>query len=123
MWFIVSIILFLAVDLFLLIYLVSSEYFAPFNRLGDIDMWNISVFVVMVSAAAGLVISLLVYLLEKFMYCGRREFPRAGRAVRFGMLTVFCLAVGLLLHIFHFLNFGIILVLFFLAFVGVVLVR
>ena len=123
MWFLVSSLIFLVIDLFLLWYLGSSEYFGPFNRLGEIDLWNIGVFVFMISLAVGIVISVIVFLTEKVLYCGKREFPRSDRALRYGLLTMLCLAAGLMLHIFHFLNFGVLLVLFFLIVIGFVLVR
>jgi hypothetical protein len=123
MGFLVSVMLFLIVDGFVLWYLTNSEYFEPFSTLGEIDVWNIGVFVFLLSVGVGLLVALLVFILEKLFYCGRNEFPRPMRAIRYGLLVMFCVVVGLFLHIFHFLNFGILLVLFFLAIVGIVLVR
>lgn len=123
MGFLVSVLLFLVVDVFVLWYLLSSQYFGPYNVSGDINLWNIAVFVTLVSFAAGLVTSGMVYVLEKIFSCGKKEFPRPVRSLRFGLLVTFCLEVGLFLHIFHLLNFGVLLVLFFLVIVGIVLVR
>jgi hypothetical protein len=65
----------------------------------------------LISILAGTVVSLLVFLGEKFIYCGRREFPRPTRAIKFGLIVFLCCILLLILHVFQFLNFWIALVL------------
>lgn len=122
MGFLISLILFLVFDVGILFYLATSQFFSPYKVTGEVDVWNISVFIVLLSFAVGFIVSLLTYLAEKLLYCGRREYPRPMRALRFGAMATLSLIAGLFLHVFHFFNGVIMLVLFFIVIIGFVLV-
>ncbi len=123
MKFIVLILSILIVTLFILRYLVLSAFFSPYTLNGDVDVWNVSLFVVLVSVAVGVVFALLVYIAEKLLYCGKKEYPIPRRALKFGSVVMVCCSVVLLLHVFHFLNPIVLLLLFLLIVIGVILVR
>jgi len=123
MGFLLSVLIFLGVDGVVIRYLISSSYFSPWTGSGEVDVWNVMVFAVLVSIAAGLVVTLIVYIGEKLLYCGRNEFPAPIRSVRAGLLLAVVCAIVLVLHIFHFLTFGVVLVLCALAVIGIMILR
>ena len=123
MQFLLSVIVFLATDILLIWYLVNSEYFSPKTISGDLDVWNVALFVGLVSLAVGLTVSLIVFLVEKLLYCGWREFPPVRRAVKAGILVAIALAVVLAMHIFHVLSVIVVLVVCVLVIVGIIIIR
>lgn len=123
MQFLLAAILFLVIDFVLIRYLAGSEYFSPLNVEGEADMINIGGFVALIAIAAGLLVAIIMYLGEKFLYCGRREFPSANRAIRSGIVAAIMLAVLLFLHIFHFLNFVFGAVIAVLVVIGIMAIR
>ena len=123
MRFLLTVIIFLVVDVLLGVYLANSEYFSPETLSGDVDMWNISLFVVLLSVAVGLIVSLIVFIGEKLLYCGRKEFPSPGRAVRLGLMAAILFGVFVVLHVFHFMNIFVALVLSGLAIIGIIILR
>ena len=123
MQFIFSSLVLLVFDGILLLYLINSEYFSPRTISDEVDIWNVMLFVVMVSLGTGLIVSLLVYFSEKILYCGKREFPPISRSVKFGSITSLIFLVGLILHVFHFLNPFLIIVLCALVLIGIIITR
>ncbi|MEA3356938.1 MAG: hypothetical protein U9Q67_00685 [Patescibacteria group bacterium] len=121
--FLVSVIIILICDAVLTFYLVNSEYFLPFDFIGDVDVWNIMVFVILVSSILGLLVTVCIYVGEKLLYCGRSEWPPSSRAVRIGVVMSVLLAGSLLLHVFHFLNFFIGAILIILLIVGIIIIK
>ncbi len=108
--FLLIIIVFLVSEAGLIWHLINSSFFRPYLETGDADLTNVILFLVMVSSFVGLLVTLLVYLGEKFLYCGRNEFPSNKRALKFGFISFLCLLLLLILHVFHFLNFWVALI-------------
>ena len=123
MQFLLAAILFLVFDFVLVRYLASSEHFTPLNLKGEVDMVNIGVFVTLIAIAAGLLVAVIMYLGEKFLYCGRREFPSATRAVRSGIAASVLLIILLFLHIFHFIDFVLGTVIVVLVIIGIMAIK
>ncbi len=123
MAFLFTSIILLVCDGLLIFYLANSKFFTPMKFTGEVDVINIFLFIVLVSSFLGIFISLVIFLAEKFLYCGKKEFPRSTRAIKYGFLTGFVLAILILLHIFHFLNFFVGLVLFALLVIGIMIIR
>lgn len=123
MGFIFFLMVVLGFDVGILLYLVMSEFFNPYTTTGQVDVWNVSIFIGMLSLAGGVFISLLTYGIEKLLYCGKSEYPRPSRAIRFGVMSMLSLMIGIFLHVFHFLNIGVMLLLFTVVIIGFVLVR
>jgi hypothetical protein len=121
--YILTLLVFLISDVSLLWYLVNLEYFSPFTFQGEIDSWNIIFFTLMFSLALGFFIALVEYLAEYFMFYGRKEWPRSFRSIKI-LLSVFAASfIFLSLHIFHFLDIRIGLVLAILSIIGIILIR
>jgi hypothetical protein len=100
MTFLITISVLLVFDVSFLLYLVNSEFFGPAGITGQADIWNISVFTILVSTCVGLLVTLIVYLVEKFIYCGLREFPKSFRAIKYGLLATVVfglLVIGIML--------------------------
>ncbi len=123
MSYLLLLIILLGSDAALLWYLVNSEYFSPRTLSGDVEIWNVLLFLFLVSAAAGLMLSVAVYLGEKFLYCGAREFPSPARSVKYGLIIFLTLNVLLLLHVFHFLNFFVAIILIAFVVIGIIWIR
>lgn len=123
MRFILTIIVLTISDLSLLWYLVNLEYFSPFNFKGDIDNWNIIFFIFLVSSGVSLIASLVEYLFEYFLYCGRKEFPKIYRPIKVGLGFFIATFILLILHIFHFLSIGAGLAVAVILIIGIILIR
>jgi len=102
---------------------VNLEYFSPFSYKGDIDNWNIVFFVFLVSSGVSLLASLLEYLFEYFLYCGRKEFPDVYRPIKFGIGFFVATFILLTLHIFHFFSIGAGVVVAALLIIGIILIK
>lgn len=123
MGFLFTLIIFTILDGLLIYYLANLEYFSPTNFTGDVDVGNITFFVFLVSVGLGLIVTLIIYLGEKFISCGWREFPAPVKSLKFGIITTAVLFVALMLHIFHFLSFWVVLLLIGLVLTGIILSR
>ncbi len=115
------VIVLLASDGILIYYLSNFEYFSPWTSQGDIDYANVVFLVFLAACAVGLLVSLISFWVEKFISCGRKEFPSAKRAITIGLVVMVVLFGAIMLHIFHFLNFFVGLILFVLLIVGIML--
>lgn len=115
--------LLLVTNIVTLIYLAGAPYFAPYNFRGEIEYGNIFIFLFLVSSFLGLVIALIVYLGEKFILHGWREFPAPRRSIKTGLMVFLMLIISLTLHVFGFLNFFVVAILFILVIVGIILIR
>jgi len=107
----------------LIYYLVNLEYFMPFSQTGDLELFNILFFIILVATLLGLVVSLCVFLGEKILYCGRKEFPSAGRSVKIGIISAIVLFAILTLHVFHLLNFFVAILLIAFVIIGIMIIR
>lgn len=123
MGFLFTLIMLLGSDVLLLVYLLSSQFFKPTTFTGDVDILNIILFVLMIAFGLGLFVSIVVYLVEKFVRCGKKEYPAPGRSIKYGILTALVAAILVFLHIFHFLNFFAGLALFALLVIGIMIIR
>jgi hypothetical protein len=111
MKFLLIIIIILVSQSGLIWYITNTEFFRPYLESGDVNIINVLIFLTLVSSLGGELIALIVFIGEKFLYCGRKEFPKCTRAVKFGFIGFLCLLLLLILHVFHFLNFWIALIL------------
>lgn len=107
----------------LIYYLVNTKYFLPFSQSGDLELFNILFFLFLVASLLGLVVSLCIFLIEKFLYCGRKEFPSTLRSVKIGIISMVVLFVLLILHIFHLLNFFVAILLIAFVIIGIMIIR
>lgn len=123
MRFLVTIIVLLICGLSLLGYLVGSKFFKPINLDGDLELWNIFLFLFMLASNFGLLVSLVVFVAEKLLYCGKKEFPSSARAIKIGVAFGILLLIILVLHIFHFLNVFVVLLLLVVVIIGIMLIR
>ncbi len=116
-------IIFLVVDVLLAVYLADSKYFSPETFSGEADIWNISLFIVLLSVAVGLIVSLIVYIGEKLLYCGKKEFPTPRRAIRLGLMAAVIIGLLIVLHVFHFLNIIVVIILSVIAIIGIIILK
>jgi hypothetical protein len=114
---------FLIFDVLVLWYLTGSTYFSPWTADGSVDVWNVMVFVVMVSVGIGIAVTIIIFLGEKFLIYGRKEFPPAGRAIRVGLAAAVLCGLLITLHIFHFLSLVVAIGMCVLVIIGIILLR
>lgn len=123
MTFLIIALILLVIDGTLVSYLVSSRYFSPTTISGDVEIWNVLLFLFLLSSGLGLLVSIVLYLLEKFMSCGRKEFPKPGRSIKYGLMAGIFLMIILVLHIFHFLNFFVAILIALFVIIGIIIIR
>jgi hypothetical protein len=120
--FLLILIIILVSEAGILWYLSESEFFRPYLESGEANITNVLIFISLIASFGGVFFALVTYLGEKFIYCGRREFPRSSRAIRVGLIVFLCLLALLLLHIFHLLNFQFaLLLIIFVIILGIVI--
>lgn len=107
----------------LIYYLVNTKYFLPFSQAGDLELFNILFFLFLIASLLGLVISVCVFVVEKFLYCGRKEFPSALRSAKIGIISMVVLFVLFVLHVFHLLNFFVAILLIAFVIIGIMIIR
>jgi hypothetical protein len=115
------VIIFVVIVGLLLWYLTGSAYFSPRTVTGDIDVWNVMLFISLLSIGFGLLIMLLIFVVEKLFIYGKRENPPLTRIFRVGIAVSVLTAIILMLHIFHFLNFMVAIVMCLLVVVGIII--
>lgn len=88
----------------LLIYLLSLDYFLPLTN-GSINLYNVSTVLILLFILVQSLISLVIFLLQKFLAFGWSDFPHHGIALKWGIIVSSSLVVGLVLHILGILIF------------------
>lgn len=123
MSFLILVIIILLAESSLLYYLIGSEFFTPTTSGENIELWNIFLFLFLAASILGLFVTLIVYLGEKFLYCGWKEFPRRARSIKLGLIVFVLAFVLAILHTFHFLNFFVALLFIVVIIIGIMIIR
>ncbi len=87
------------------LFLFQQESFQPFDLEGNVDWYNVSTLLFFVFLFLQGLLSTLLYLFQKFLTCGLKEFPSFGASLKWGLLLSFIFILLLLLNIFHIINF------------------
>jgi hypothetical protein len=91
------------VSVTILYYLFGLDYFRPYERSGELNWYNISIFLGILAILLQAVISTIVYLIQKFLAFGLKEFPDKGFSLKIGLLLTFVI-IGIM--IFNVLGWG-----------------
>jgi hypothetical protein len=94
----------LAVSVAFLLYLFSIEYFTPLNAQGDLNWYGISTVLFLLFISSQAVISLIVYLTQKFLAYGWKEFPDPWISLKWGIGLSLSVVAAMLLNAFHILT-------------------
>lgn len=87
-----------------LLYLFSIDYFTPLNSQGNLNWYGISTVLFLVFLLAQAIVSLAVFLTQKFLAYGWKEFPNPWVSLKWGIGLSFSLVAALLLNAFHILT-------------------
>lgn len=96
----------------ILMYLNSLDYFLPFNTADELNWYNLSVVLSLLFFALESLISLFIYLVQKFLAFGWKEFPDYRMGLKWGLGISLSFMLILLLNSFHILTiqWGLILI-------------
>lgn len=94
----------LVLSVAILYYFSTLPYFLPVNSENIPNWYNVFAVLAVVFVAIQAFVSLFVFLLEKFMTCGKKEFPNFSRSLRWGIGIALGFFVLVLLNVFHVLS-------------------
>lgn len=90
----------LFLSVILLLYFFSLDYFIPIRN-GAYDWYNIIMVIFLLFLLVESSISTVMYVLEKFLTCGIKEFPDHYRSLKWGVGIAVCLIFSIILSIFN----------------------
>ncbi len=96
----------LIITVILLKYLLGLEYFVPINGDDQLKIYNVTVVLVILFFLAQSILGLIVYLTQKFIAYGLREFPNIRIAVMFSFTFSLVFILSILSNILGILDFG-----------------
>lgn len=96
----------LIITVILLKYLLGLEYFVPINGDDQLKIYNVTVVLVILFFLAQSILGLIVYLAQKFIAYGLREFPNIRIAVMFSFTFSLVFILSILSNILGILDFG-----------------
>ena len=88
----------------LLLYLFSLEYFIPISD-GIINLYNVSTVLILLFILSQSLVSLIIFLIQKFLAFRWSDFPHHGVTLKWGLIISGSFIVGLILHIMGILIF------------------
>jgi hypothetical protein len=80
------------------------EYFTPVNIQGDLNWYGILTVLFLLFTLSQSVISLVIFLTQKFLAYGWKEFPDPWSSLKWGIGLSFAFVAALLLNSFHILT-------------------
>jgi hypothetical protein len=104
MKFLLGQIVILAVSVAFLLYLFSIEYFTPLNLQGDLNWYGIFTVLFLLFVLAQALVSLVIYLAQKFLAYGWKEFPDPWGSLKWGIGLALAFVGAILLNAFHILT-------------------
>ncbi len=95
----------LFLSVILLYYLSTLTSFLPLSENDSVNWYNVCITLLLLFLITQAFISLVIYLIQKFLAFGWREFPNYSFSLRWGLITGLALIIGILLNIFNLLLF------------------
>lgn len=99
MKFIFTQIVLLSLGVTMLLYLMSLNSFVPFFE-GGVDWYNLTTILLLLFTTIQAVVSLPIFLFQKFSLFEKGEFPKPHIALKWGIGVGICLIISLLLSIY-----------------------
>ncbi len=84
-----------------LLFLFQQEHFLPFDESQEFDWYNIFTVLFFLFLIIQGVISLILYLFQKFLTCGIKEFPSYNYSLKWGILVSILFILVILLNIYN----------------------
>ncbi len=111
----------LFISVIFLYYFSTVPNFVPFDIEGELDWPKIAFVMFNLFLVLESFISLVVYLVEKFIAYGKKEFPSSRLSLKWGLGISLTLIGLLFLHINHLISLGLALVIF-VSFVIIIII-
>ncbi len=89
-----------------LLFLLGLEGFLPLKEDKSLDWYNITSVLFFLFIFIQSLISVLIFLIQKFLVCGFKEFPSIGFSFKWGVTSSVLAVFIILFNIFHIVNFG-----------------
>ncbi len=84
-----------------LLFLFQQEHFLPFDESQEFDWYNIFTVLFFLFLIIQGVIFLILYLFQKFLTCGIKEFPSYNYSLKWGILVSILFILVILLNIYN----------------------
>ncbi|MBI2356772.1 hypothetical protein HYV12_01850 [Candidatus Dojkabacteria bacterium] len=88
-----------------LIYLLTLEHFVPYISGSTLNGYNVSTVLLLTFALVQSIVSLVIFLSQKFIAFSWKEFPTHTIALKWGLIIAVSVVGGFLLNIFDILIF------------------
>ena len=87
-----------------LLFLSQQEFFLPKDLEGNVDWYNVSSVLFFLFLSLQGLLSILLFLFQKFLTCGIKEFPSLNQSLKWGIIVSFLFILILILNVFNFVN-------------------
>lgn len=87
-----------------LLFLFQQEHFLPFEKSGEFDWYNIFAVLFFLFLLSQGALSILLYLFQKFLTCGIKEFPSYNYSLKWGILISILFVFIILLNIYNIMS-------------------
>ncbi len=87
-----------------LLFLFGQDHFLPFDEKENIDWYNVSSVLIFLFFFIQGFFSIVLFLFQKFLTCGLKEFPSFNMSLKWGILTSLLVILIIILNIFHVVN-------------------
>lgn len=84
-----------------LLFLFGQEHFLPFDKKENIDWYNVFSVLIFLFFFIQSLFSIILFLFQKFLTCGLKEFPVFNTSLKWGILIALLVILIIILNIFH----------------------
>ena len=106
-----------------LLFLFGQDNFLPLNSKENVDLYNVSSVLIFFFFLSQAFFSILLFLFQKFLTCGLKEFPPFNTSLKWGIIVSLLIILIVILNIFHVVNFVWGLVIIFVIIVMLLLIK
>jgi len=87
-----------------LLFLFMQKDFLPFDNQGLVSWYNVSAVLFFLFLFTQGLLSIVIFLFQKFLTCGIKEFPPFGKSLKWGLLISILLVFILILNLYNIIN-------------------
>lgn len=88
-----------------LLFLFQTEEFLPFDDEENINWYNVFSVLFFLFIFTQAVVSIILFLFQKFLTCGIKEFPSCKNSLKWGIVISFLFVFILFLNVYNFITF------------------
>ncbi len=88
-----------------LLFLFQTEEFLPFDEEGNVNWYNVFSVLFFLFIFTQAVVSIILFLFQKFLTCGLKEFPSFKNSLKWGIVISFLFVFILFLNVYNFISF------------------